>query len=126
MIEIYLQDPSECVKENMVLITSILLWLMQELKKDEHKDIECSGFIMCDDEQGKKGMSALLFLDTAVHKPVLQILMQPPEEYKGKYIACIPSKEPEVVAESSEMDDGEEYRDQHRKRKYVDGMEEQE
>ena len=27
----------------------------------------------------------------------MNILQQPPGEYKGKYIACIPSKEPEVV-----------------------------
>ena len=126
MIEIYLQEPGESVKENMVFLTRILLWLLQELKKEEYKYIDCSGFILSEDEERKKGMSALLFLDSVVHKPVLQILMQPPEEYKGKYIACVPSKEPEVVTENPEMDDGEEYRDQHRKRKYIDGMEEQE
>ena len=56
-----------------------------------------NGYIVVNDADSKM-YSALILCENKNQKRVLKILKQPPEQFKNRYIACVPV-EPEVVRE---------------------------
>lgn len=85
--------------EDLILITRIIAWLLEEIDKnwkENYEQLVIPGYITYYDEDERKTFT-ILFCEGEDQKKIMNILQQPPGEYKGKYIACIPSKEPEVV-----------------------------
>ena len=91
--------------EVMMCATRMLAWLAATLaQKDEYHDIDFNGYMVVKEKQ-KSGCSILLICgDPISQKRMLNILQQPPEEYKEKYIACVPCDEPNPVHEQTKED----------------------
>lgn len=102
MIELLWQGKDFCDFNAFVCVTGVLSWITQVLaENEENHDIELNGFLVAKSEQK---ISTLILCDIDVQQRLLKILQQPPEQYKGKYIPCILSQEPESVQEISETD----------------------
>ena len=86
--------------------TKLMMWLLEEFHKctDEAlKGINFQGYIVvCDKETA--ATSILIFCDrySILEKKLTQILMQPPGEYKDRYIACVYRSEPDPVTEQQQ------------------------
>ena len=92
-----------------VEIPLFLKWLGSEMK---NMNITPHGFMCLNNDTAKKDVhkdpvnsySVLVFLDDCDkinHKKVLDVLQQPPEPYRGRYIARIVSAEPDPVKVTS-------------------------
>lgn len=127
MIDIAVKERTN-PQDEMLMLTNIVTWLLHELKNlyTTGQITTCmypSGYILVYDEDLKRS-DILLFCEGENQKKMLEILQQPPESYKEKYIACVPSKEPDSVQEQSAMEvEEEEERHSHRKIAHVNGME---
>ena len=88
-------------------ITNILAWLMETIaaEKGEH-GVKITGYVVICDEFSF--YHTLLMCKEEGQKRVLEILQQPPEEYKEKYVACILCEEPNPVQEITEYNKKEE------------------
>ena len=103
MIEIVWLDDYDA----MMCASRLLAWLAALLaQKDEYHNIEFNGYmIVKEKEKEKTGCSVLIICgDPISQKRILNILQQPPEEYKEKYIARIPCDEPNPVHEQTKED----------------------
>lgn len=102
MIEIVWTDTVACDYDVMMCATSLLAWLTTTIaQNEENHDIEFNGFMVA--QEKTTGCSILILCgdNPKNQKRVLKILQQPPEEYKDKYIARIPSTEPIPVEEQT-------------------------
>lgn len=90
-----------------IIISQFLEWLFNRISKfneDETINIDVNGFLLLKEKDG--GYSALIMCpDIYNDKKILNIVLQPPEEFKERYIACIPSEEPESVTEVKQTDE---------------------
>lgn len=101
MIELLVKDYEEM--EAMMLLTNLIGWLVTHIAKDEDKKgIILNGFVILRDDRLE--LTGLIVCDGNSQKRIIEILQQPPEAYKGKYIARIISEEPVLVKEESEDD----------------------
>ena len=75
---------AEQAKNHSLFLTSTILV--------RESDDKISTLILCDGEKGAE-------------KHMLEILQQPPDSYKGKYVPCILSEEPSPVTEKNEEDE---------------------
>lgn len=91
--------------EIMMCASRMLAWLATILaQKDEYHNIEFNGYMVVKEKQ-RKGCSILIICgDQISQKRILNILQQPPEEYKEKYIARIPCDEPNPIHEQTKED----------------------
>lgn len=85
-----------CYYETLQLFSDILHWITSEILKDSEHVLYIHGAFIIFNEESKVA-SLLILPDTHSEKRILQMLFQPPGEFQGKYIAKIPSKEPELV-----------------------------
>ena len=103
MIELILQDQCD-YRKSMVLLTQIMGWLMRAL--EEREDIVFEDMMVARDQP--EHIMVLLLVDDSYNKKVMDILFQPPGEFKGKYVAVITSSEPlPVTNKEDETDDKE-------------------
>lgn len=132
MIEIYPKEKTN-TQDDMLFLGNLISWLLHELKAQyitgqDTSNVFPGGYIIVYDEELQR-VDALMFCQGETQNKILERLQQPPPAYKDKYIACIPSKEPEPVKEETEMEDGElnvedeGERHKHRKVAHVNGME---
>ena len=91
--------------EVMMYAAGLMSWLASLLAQDEENhSVEFNGFMVAKEEKG--GCAVVIICgNPQSQKRVLEIVQQPPEEYKGKYIASIPSEEPEPVNEMKTEED---------------------
>ena len=102
MIELLWQEKPFCDYKALLLVNNVLAWLAKTLAEhEEFHDIIINGYLVARDEQK---ISTLILCDIETQKRLLQILQQPPEEYKEKYVPCILSHEPDPVNPPSETD----------------------
>ena len=103
MIEIVWKDESLRFYDAMLYTAGLLAWLTTKLAQDDElHDIDMSGFMVVKDKKTKK-VSGLIFTGSPEsQKKLVTILQQPPNEYKEKYIACVPCQEPVSVHEQTE------------------------
>lgn len=84
--------------ENMVLISALIAWLTKSLKDNkEYQDILLEGFVCYYDNMNR--VSTLLLCEGESQKGILEILKQPPGEFKDRYVACVANIEPTPVVE---------------------------
>ena len=84
-------------------ITVFLSWVLAEVEKEK---IDFHGYMVFNGKEGN--YHTMLFTDGVHAKKLLKILQQPPEEYKERYIACIPCEEPNPVHEVKQEQQDEE------------------
>lgn len=102
MIEVIWKDEKFTEREAMMYLSQLIAWLSNEITtKKEYEDLTISGYIITYEKS-----TVLIFPDknTEKQKRILNILQQPPEEFKEKYIACIYSEEPKSVSERKETE----------------------
>lgn len=101
-IEITWKNTSDISIFNIVDLSHFILWLLTTISKtpELQKDNGINGYVLLNDEKSNCG--ALLFVNKKYQKKILDILQQPPGEFKDKYIACVPYEEPQSVKEISE------------------------
>lgn len=97
MIELLLVDLFD-FRLAFVLVSRICQWIAEQIK--EREDIILEGVIIARDSP--EHLTVLLLCENIYHEKLLEILKQPPGEFVGKYIACVPAEEPEVVKEVTE------------------------
>lgn len=98
--------------EVMMCASRMLAWLAATLaQKEEYHNIEFNGYMVVKEEEkeNQKSKCSILIIcgDPVSQKRILNILQQPPEEYKEKYIARIPCNEPDPVHEQTKEDSDE-------------------
>ena len=105
MIEITWIDASTCEHETMMFMSNFIAWLCTTIAQDEkNRRIEYQGYMLVKEPSGK--CSALILCgDMKSQTKILGLLQQPPEQFRGRYIACVPCEEPTPVKEESESDD---------------------
>lgn len=113
MIELLWKDFNANCYRAMNDVATLFTWLTATLldyeknKKEGEESIYLQGYTVIWD--GVADVPAVLILsnstDVANQERLLKILQQPPGEFKGKYVACILSQEPESVKEI-ESDEG--------------------
>lgn len=105
MIEIIWKN--EDIDEYVALqhATNLFSWLVTAIVNlnKEHVEIVLSGYMLVKDRENKC-TGLIICGDPVSQRKVLNILQQPPEEYKNKYIACVPCNEPDPVHEETEKD----------------------
>lgn len=79
----------------MMMFTQLMGWLCEEIKKQEKR---ISGYI-CLLNTDDDSVSSLVLCDDKIKQEVLNLLLEPPGEFKDKYIASCPSVEPIPVEE---------------------------
>lgn len=102
MIEVIWKDEKYSEREAMMYLSQLMAWLSNEITmKKEYEDLTISGYIITYEKS-----TVLIFPDknTEKQKRILNILQQPPEEFKEKYIACIYAEEPKVVNEKKDTE----------------------
>lgn len=102
MIEVIWKDEKYNEREAMMYLSQLMAWLSNEITmKKEYEDLTISGYIITYEKS-----TVLIFPDknTEKQKRILNILQQPPEEFKEKYIACIYAEEPKVVNEKKDTE----------------------
>lgn len=107
MIEIIWKDTLLSDLNIMMYATNLIAWLTSLIAhKDEYRDVDLNGYMVVKEQT--PGCSILVICnDIQSQKKVLDILQQPPEEFRDKYIARVPTNEPDPVKEQkkSENDD---------------------
>ena len=99
MIELLWKNLSTNHSENLMCITNMLAWLVTTIHQDkEMHNIVLDGYFTILDKEGVFA-TLLICKGKENQKKLLNILQQPPNEYKEKYIACIHSEEPNPVNE---------------------------
>lgn len=107
MIDLHLIK-SASFNEDMMLVSSILNWFIIELNTNpEYEEIQFRGYLVLYDETKQNNASALILCNGPDQKKIINLLQQPPDTYKEKYIACVVSEEPEPVAETRKSEDTE-------------------
>lgn len=107
MIDLHLIK-STSFNEDMMLVSSILNWFIIELNTNpEYEEIQFRGYLVLYDETKQNNASALILCNGPDQKKIINLLQQPPDTYKEKYIACVVSEEPEPVAETRKSEDTE-------------------
>ncbi len=79
----------------MMMFTQLMAWLCEEIKK---QDKQISGYL-CLLNTDDDSVSSLVLCDDKIKQEVLNLLLEPPGEFKEKYIASCPSVEPIPVEE---------------------------
>lgn len=99
MIELLWKNLSTNDKENMMYVTNLIAWLTTSLAQEkEYHKIVLSGYFTLIDKEGTFA-TLLVCYGKENQNQLLKILQQPPDEYKEKYVACVPSEEPCPVKE---------------------------
>ena len=110
MIEIIWTDNKTLDYEAMLTASSLMAWLLATISQnEEYHTIDMNGYMLVNEKaissSSTTGCSILILSgDIGSQTRILKILQQPPNEYKGKYIARIPYDEPEPVKELPEVD----------------------
>lgn len=111
MIEIIWKDYVNHDYDLMMYASSFMTWLAVTLTEEKNHEIEFNGYLIVKEKE--KGCSILVISgNPESQKRILQILQQPPEEYKEKYIARVPCDEPDPVNEQTDKDINEEVKDE--------------
>ena len=110
MIELQWLIDFPTAQEELHYISQFFEWLLNFICEQYKNDINIAGYIVADSRTEKP--SSLIFCDDKTtqetqqnHKKLLEILQQPDEKYKGKYIACILSSEPLPVEKREDEED---------------------
>lgn len=74
----------------MMMFTQLMAWLCEEIKK---QDKQISGYL-CLLNTDDDSVSSLVLCDDKIKQEILNLLLEPPGEFKDKYIASCPSVEP--------------------------------
>ena len=101
MIELITDKYSD---ELMLMITRLLAWLVDEVHKQINSDLD--GYTVIRDDAHTE-MFVLLICDDKHHERLLDILKQPPEPFRGRYIARVVNMEtiPEDKKEKNEEEE---------------------
>lgn len=108
MIDIHLTKTTEVEDEqqymdDFMMMTNIIMWLITTLSSREDKEkIIISGYMVLYDTP-KHRISTLIVTDGPEDKIILECLKEPPEPYKGKYVANKLVQEPEPVTLQSPL-----------------------
>ena len=109
MIELRLISSLLSKNQNLWIITQILEWFFGQVDATIKDTNPCEGYIVIKDKMGEsEDVGALLLTkkdNPNSENDLLKILQQPPEKYKGKYVAHILSKEPDMVEEKQDDDE---------------------
>ena len=101
MIEIIWKDKTSADYYIFTQVAAFMSMLAVTLAKEENQDIKLNGYMIGREEKG--GCSILMICgDFISQRKLMNILQQPPEEYKDKYVACVPCEEPNPVQETAE------------------------
>ena len=117
MIEIVWTDNLHKDYEIMMCATNLISWLVTTIAQDEdYNKIVLNGFMLVKEVKG--GCTSLLICDESEsQKQLLKLLQQPPGEFKDRYIARIPSEEPdpvkEIQKENEDDDDDDDDKDEN-------------
>lgn len=91
--------------KSLQMLTALIMWVVQTLEDDpEYSGVKLDGYTVVRDEV-KQDIFTLLVCEHENQKKILELLKQPPNLYKEKYIARIINLEPEPVYEIKESDD---------------------
>lgn len=101
MIELIWQDYN-CEKNQMMMcMTSLLSWFTNIITMSEqYHHLSINGYVVIKAPDGT--FTGIVVCDPEYQNELLKIIQQPPSEFRGKYIACIPSgnhEEPMPVKE---------------------------
>lgn len=98
MIELFWNDLKADKYQQVVAVTNIMLWLSTYVQEHQQElnGLSINGYVVVMD-YGK--IHCVVTTDEKNEKTLLNILQQPPNEFKEKYVACIHCEEPEVVVE---------------------------
>lgn len=116
MIEILLRDNIGDVRAKFVFLAGLISWLTkatQAVEDEENIKTLMEGYIILRDEPQHIGV--IIICRDQNNKKMLDILMQPPGEFKDKYIPCVSSEEPTPVQEKKENDDKKEEENEDKK-----------
>ena len=101
MIEVSWRKTEEVDYDVLKNITNLIAWLVASLADDEvNHSVKLMGYMTMPDVNSR--FATLLICDGESQKKILEILQQPPEEYKEKYVACILSEEPQPIQEKDD------------------------
>ena len=96
-------NPAE-TKGEMLLLYEILEWLMTQIHDSTFLKTGYEGNISFNDIEHQKWRAMIMGHNRGEEEAILEILQQPPPNYRGKYIACIVAGEPEGVKEQTEAE----------------------
>lgn len=99
MIELLIGDKFQG-KVAYLWITRILTWLAQQIQ--ERDDLRLDGVIVANDSPTH--VSAMLVVEGIYQKRFVELLKQPPGEFKDKYIASVTEPEPVYEIPATETD----------------------
>ena len=106
MIEILLNDNIGGIREKFVFLAGFIAWLTKAthaVEDEEKLEILMEGYIILRDLPQHIGV--VIICKDENNKKMLDILMQPPGEFKGKYIPYVSSEEPMPVQEKKEEEE---------------------
>lgn len=98
MIEILLHDNIGATREKFLFIVKLINWITQIVV--DIPDPVLDGYVVLNDEPQHVGV--VILTKRNKDKQLLDILFQPPEEFKGRYTPCIVSEEPKPIVEKIE------------------------
>ena len=99
MIEIkWCDNLCESNASGIEFISKFMVWLFSLLESKQ--DMQVDGYMLLYVPE-RKSFTLLILNEMKENEYILDLLKQPPEEYKEKYIACVQSVgiEPELVCE---------------------------
>lgn len=91
----------------MMMISNLLAWLCTSIAQDEelHK-VKMSGYLVVRDPSGVLS-TLIVCTDPSSQMEIHQLLQQPPEEYKGKYVSKITFNDEEAEQKAEEKEEKE-------------------
>lgn len=98
MIELLWGNSDNCTRyDNMQAVGNLIAWLTTTIAmNEENHSIKLNGYIVVNEDDAST-ISTLFICEKESQEKVLALLQEPPGEFKGKYIARIPSEEPTPV-----------------------------
>ena len=108
MIELTWNNPLDGEYDVLYYATSFLTWLTSIIvEKEEYHDIVLGGYMTINEntQPTPTGCSTLLMCrDIKSQKKIMEIIQNPPGEFKGKYVASTPCAEPDLVKVSASQE----------------------
>lgn len=105
MIELLWREQDKLADYNVMMhMTFVIAWLTSRIDEDEkNHDIQLNGYVTLNDPTKERfaRISSLILCNKKDEKKILEILQQPPTEYREKYIARVVCEEPNPVVEQT-------------------------
>lgn len=104
MIELLWKDFKNCEKDVMMMVSELLVWLTTLIATDErYKELAIGGYLVLLNREAS--VSTMIICRDDQQEKILQILQQPPEEFKERYVPHIFFEEEPVLVEKMDTED---------------------